>query len=177
MSSWGPLTDERGRKSSAIDTMGNLSLLYWAANYTDDGSFRHVAEPHAEKSAQAFIRPDDSTYHAVEFDTQSGRRVRGYTFQGSGNESTWARGQVWAIYGFVNTARETGDRIYVLLAERLLSYYLMPRCHLGTSTMFLRLPDWRTLPRQPLLRRRRWSLLQFIRMPRPVVRGERVASA
>src|SRR5690606_30013469 len=40
LSSWGPLSDPRGRRSSAIDTMANLSLLYWAADYADDGSFR-----------------------------------------------------------------------------------------------------------------------------------------
>lgn len=124
LSSWGPLADARGRTSSAIDTMGNLSLLYWAAKQADDASFRHAAEAHAQKTAEVFIRPDGSTYHAVEYELPSGRRLRGYTFQGSGDESTWPRGQAWAIYGFVNTARETEDARYLDIAERLLDYYL-----------------------------------------------------
>jgi unsaturated chondroitin disaccharide hydrolase len=124
LASWGPMNDPRGRCSSAIDTMANLSLLYWAANHSGDGSYRLVADAHADMSAKAFIRADDSTYHAVEYDTISGERTRGYTFQGASDESAWARGQGWAIYGYVNSARETGKRKYLDLAERLASYYI-----------------------------------------------------
>ena len=124
LASWGPLDDARGRSSSAIDTMANLSLLYWAANYSGDGSYRIAAEAHADMTARAFIRPDDSTYHAVEYDVTSGERKRGYTFQGAADESAWSRGQGWGIYGYVNSARETGKRKYLDLAERLAVYYI-----------------------------------------------------
>jgi unsaturated chondroitin disaccharide hydrolase len=124
LSSWGPLSDERGRASSAIDTMANLSLLYWAARHAGDGSFRFAAEAHARKTWDAFVRPDHSTYHAVEYDTQSGERRRGYTFQGHADESLWSRGQGWAIYGLVETARETGDLEYLHRAERLAKTYI-----------------------------------------------------
>ncbi|MDR5821496.1 hypothetical protein [Caballeronia sp. LZ043] len=50
--------------------------------------------------------------------------MRGYTFQGAFDESAWSRGQAWAIYGYVNSARETGKRAYLDLAERLAEYYL-----------------------------------------------------
>jgi unsaturated chondroitin disaccharide hydrolase len=124
LASWGPLDDPRGRCSSAIDTMANLSLLYWAANYSGDGSYRLVAEAHADMTARAFIRADGSTYHAVEYDVVSGERRRGYTFQGAADESAWSRGQAWGIYGYVNSARETGKRRYLDLAERLAGYYV-----------------------------------------------------
>jgi unsaturated chondroitin disaccharide hydrolase len=124
LASWGPLDDPRGRCSSAIDTMANLSLLFWAAEYAGDASFRLAAEAHARMTARAFIRPDGFTYHAVEYDVTTGERVRGYTFQGFGDESDWSRGQGWAIYGYVNAARETGNRTYLDLAERLASQYL-----------------------------------------------------
>jgi unsaturated chondroitin disaccharide hydrolase len=124
LASWGPLSDPRGRSASAIDTMANLSLLYWAASHSGDGSYRLAADAHAAMTATAFIRPDDSTYHAVEYDTLSGERKRGYTFQGAYDESAWSRGQAWAIYGYVRSARETGRRDYLDLAERLASYYL-----------------------------------------------------
>lgn len=124
LASWGPLNDPRGRCSSAIDTMANLSLLYWAANYSGDGSYRLAAEAHADMTAKAFIRADDSTYHAVEYDVTTGERKRGYTFQGASDESAWSRGQGWAIYGYVNSARETGKRKYLDLAERLATYYI-----------------------------------------------------
>jgi unsaturated chondroitin disaccharide hydrolase len=124
LASWGPLNDPRGRCSSAIDTMANLSLLYWATNYSGDQSYRLAATAHADITAKAFIRADHSTYHAVEYDVVSGQRKRGYTFQGAGDESAWSRGQGWAIYGYVNSAREAGQRRYLELAEQLADYYV-----------------------------------------------------
>jgi unsaturated chondroitin disaccharide hydrolase len=124
LSSWGPLSDPRGRASSAIDTMANLPLLYWAADEAGDGSFRLAAESHAAKTREAFVRPDHSTYHAVEYDPASGRRLRAYTFQGLHDESLWSRGQAWAVYGYVATALATGKREYLDLAERLAERYV-----------------------------------------------------
>jgi unsaturated chondroitin disaccharide hydrolase len=124
LASWGPVADPRGRCSSAIDTMANLPLLYWAANYKDDGSYRLAADAHAEMTAGAFIRPDNSTYHAVEYDVASGERRRGYTFQGAFDESAWSRGQAWAIYGYIKSAKETGKLAYLKLAEELAGYYI-----------------------------------------------------
>jgi unsaturated chondroitin disaccharide hydrolase len=124
ISSWGPLSDVRGRRSSAIDTMANLPLLYWAASHADDGSFRLAAEAHAKMTGRAFVRDDLSTYHAVEYDLETGARARGFTFQGAFDESCWPRGQGWAIYGYAATARATGRLEYLELAQRLADYYL-----------------------------------------------------
>lgn len=123
ISAWGPLDDERGRRSSAIDTMANIPLLYWAAGQADDGSFRLTGEAHAAMTRQAFLRGDDSTYHAVEYQLPSGERSRGFTFQGYADESCWSRGQAWAIYGFVATYAATGKPEYLALAERLADYW------------------------------------------------------
>jgi unsaturated chondroitin disaccharide hydrolase len=124
ISSWGPLDDERGRRSSAVDTMANLPLLYWAGVYDHDASFVLAGEAHAMMTRRAFIRQDMSTYHAVEYDLATGERQRGFTFQGSADESCWPRGQGWAIYGYVRTAEATGKREYLDLAEQLADYYL-----------------------------------------------------
>ncbi len=123
ISSWGPMSDSRGRRSSAIDTMANLPLLYWAANFTGDASFRLAADAHAAFTQQGFVRPDYSTFHAVEYDETTGQRVRGYTFQGFADDSAWSRGQTWAIYGYAQSARETRKVEYLGLAERLTAYY------------------------------------------------------
>jgi unsaturated chondroitin disaccharide hydrolase len=123
ISSWGPLADLRGRRSSAIDTMANLPLLFWAADQADDGSFRLAAEAHAQTTREAFVRDDYSTWHAVEYDLASGERTRGFTFQGAFDESCWPRGQAWAIYGFSATARATGKPEYLELADRLADYF------------------------------------------------------
>lgn len=124
ISAWGPLDDERGRRSSAIDTMANLPLLYWAAKYRDDASFTLAGEAHAMMTREAFIRPDLSTYHAVEYDIATGKRARGFTFQGHADSSCWPRGQAWAIYGYTRTAEATGKRAYLDLAEELAGYFL-----------------------------------------------------
>ncbi len=118
LASWGPLSDPRGRSASAIDTMANIPLLYWASKASGDASFDLTGIAHAEMTRN-FIRPDNSTYHAVEYDPASGKRVRGYTFQGYQDESFWSRGQCWAVYGYAATAAVTGETKYRDLAEAL----------------------------------------------------------
>jgi unsaturated chondroitin disaccharide hydrolase len=124
LAAWGPLSDPRGRASSAIDTMANLPLLYWAATEAEDASFLVAAEEHAKATRDTFIRDDFSTYHAVEYDLPAGTRRRGFTFQGYADESLWSRGQGWAIYGYAATAAATGNPEYLRLAERLAEVYL-----------------------------------------------------
>jgi len=124
VSSWGPHDDQRGRRSSAIDTMANLPLLYWAGEQTKNDSFIVAAELHAQSTERTFIRDDLSTYHAVEYDLPGGTRNRGYTFQGMGDESFWSRGQGWAILGYAETARATGNRRYLELAHTLADKFL-----------------------------------------------------
>ena len=65
-------------------------------------------EEHAKMTAGAFIREDDTTFHAVEYDPATGERSRAYTFQGYADESCWSRGQAWATYGYAATAKATG---------------------------------------------------------------------
>ena len=112
ISSWGPMSDPRGRASSAIDTMANIPLLYWAATESGDASFLLAAEAHARMTDRAFTRPDLTLYHAVEYDTTSGDRLRGYTYQGQHDESSWSRGTGWSVYGLAATAGATGDGQY-----------------------------------------------------------------
>jgi len=124
ISSWGPHSDPRGRASSAIDTMANLPLLYWAAAHTGDESFLVAGELHARATIEAFVRADDSTCHAVEYALPSGSRVRAFTFQGHADGSFWSRGQAWAILGLAETARATRDASYLGLAHRLVDRFL-----------------------------------------------------
>ena len=104
VSSWGPMSDPRGRAASAIDTMANIPLLYWAAREADDASYRLAAEAHARMTMLSFNRADNTQFHAVEYDTETGDRLRGYTFQGAGDDSYWSRGTGWAVMGLAVTA-------------------------------------------------------------------------
>jgi unsaturated chondroitin disaccharide hydrolase len=124
VSSWGPLDDPRGRASSAIDTMANIPLLYWAAKETGDDSFVLAGEAHAAMTERNFIRSDGTLYHAVEYNTRTGGRTRAYTFQGYSDESSWSRGAGWAVYGFAATAAATGRRDYLDRAVALATTWL-----------------------------------------------------
>lgn len=124
IAAWGPMDDPRGRHSSAIDTMANIPLLYWAAIESSDESFRVVAETHADMTWRAFVRADGSTFHAVEYALPSGERNRGFTFQGYSDTSCWSRGQAWAIYGFVSTFAATGRCEDLKRAESLAQYWV-----------------------------------------------------
>jgi unsaturated chondroitin disaccharide hydrolase len=124
LAAWGPLDDPRARCSSAIDTMANLPLLYWAAEQGKDGSFLNAAEAHSAMTHSSFVRDDYSTFHAVEYELPRGTRRRGFTFQGWSDDSTWSRGQAWAIYGYVATAHATGVSEYLTLSEQLADRYL-----------------------------------------------------
>lgn len=116
VSSWGPMTDPRGRAASAIDTMANIPLLYWAAKESGDASFRLAAEEHAKMTMLSFNRDDNTQFHAVEYDTESGERLRGYTYQGAHDESYWSRGTGWAVMGLAATAANSANIDYLTQA-------------------------------------------------------------
>jgi unsaturated chondroitin disaccharide hydrolase len=124
IAAWGPLSDPRGRRSAAIDTMANIPLLYWAARETGDGSYCLAAEAHALSTRRDFVRADQSTYHALEYALPAGTPARGFTFQGYADESCWSRGQAWALYGFVASHAATGRRAHLEQAERLAEYWV-----------------------------------------------------
>jgi unsaturated chondroitin disaccharide hydrolase len=92
-----------------IDNMMNLELLMWAFKHTGDSTFYRVATTHADNTAEHHFRPDYSTWHVVSYDTLTGQPEEKVTFQGYSDDSQWARGQAWGIYGFTLMYRETGD--------------------------------------------------------------------
>jgi unsaturated chondroitin disaccharide hydrolase len=120
---WGRLDDPRARGSSTIDTMMNLPLLWWAAKETGDRSFFEIASRHAEVSASVYIREDGSTYHTARFDPATGRLTARGTYQGLSEASCWSRGQAWAISGFSEAYRHTGDRKLLEAVEIVSDYY------------------------------------------------------
>ncbi|OCT16798.1 glycosyl hydrolase [Paenibacillus pectinilyticus] len=107
-----------------IDCMMNLPLLYWASQQTGDPRFKHIAEAHAEMAAKQFIRADGSAYHLVCFDPETGERVGALGGQGYAEESAWARGSAWAIYGSVLSYRHTGRADLLAAAEHAAAFFL-----------------------------------------------------
>ena len=104
---WGPLGEEKEYRL-IIDSLLNLPLLYTAGNITDNGYYREIAERHYDNVIDCIVREDGSTYHTYYFDKETGRPKYGATHQGFNDQSCWARGQAWAIYGIPLHARVSG---------------------------------------------------------------------
>ena len=107
-----------------IDCMMNLSLLYWASEVTGDPRFAQIAQAHADTALTAFIRPDGSVNHIVEFDPETGEMLCSYGGQGYGEGSSWTRGQGWGIYGFMISYRHTHRTEYLDAAKRVAHYFM-----------------------------------------------------
>ena len=107
-----------------IDNMMNLELLFFASRETGDTSFRHIAVTHAETAMKNQIREDYSSYHVVCYDTLTGKVEGRETAQGYADNSTWARGQAWGIYGFTMVYRETKDPRFLKTAMGMADFFL-----------------------------------------------------
>jgi unsaturated chondroitin disaccharide hydrolase len=107
-----------------IDNMMNLELLFWATKASGDSSFYKIAVSHANTTMKNHYRPDNSSYHVVEYDSITGNVISKVTHQGYANESAWARGQAWGLYGYTVAYRETKDKRYLDHAVKIADYFL-----------------------------------------------------
>ncbi len=106
---WGPM-GARENYRFIIDCLLNLPLLYWATEETGEYRFADLARRHTATCLAHSFRADHSTYHTYFMDPESGEGVRGETCQGYKNDSSWARGQAWAVYGLALSYRYTLER-------------------------------------------------------------------
>ena len=107
-----------------IDCLMNLSLLFWASEMTGDPRFAHVARIHADTTLKAFVRPDGSVCHIVEFDPETGAMAREHGGQGYAEGTAWSRGQAWALYGFALAYENTRDGRYLEASRRVASFFM-----------------------------------------------------
>lgn len=121
---WSSLDDPAERGRMIIDTNLNLPLLFWATEVTGDQSYHDIAYEHIKQSAKYLVREDASTFHTYYIDADTGEPIRGETHQGFADDSCWARGQAWGIYGLPLSYRYTGDWQLMETSEKLANYYL-----------------------------------------------------
>ena len=81
-----------------------------------------MADSHAQTTLRHHFRDDYSCYHVVSYDTLSGQPHFKGTHQGYADNSAWARGQAWALYGYTMMYRETGKTEYLEQARKVASY-------------------------------------------------------
>lgn len=121
--SWPFRVESLGGHNTIIDNMMNLEMLLWSSKNGGSKDLRKIAIRHADVTMKNHFREDGSSYHVVVYD-ENGKMKKGVTFQGESDESLWARGQAWAIYGYTMMYRETGKKRYLRFAEKLSSLYL-----------------------------------------------------
>ena len=107
-----------------IDNMMNLELLFWATRETGDSSFYKIAVTHANTTIKNHFRPDYSSYHVINYNPETGQVQKKHTAQGYADESAWARGQAWGLYGFTVMYRETREKKYLDQANHIAQFIL-----------------------------------------------------
>jgi unsaturated chondroitin disaccharide hydrolase len=107
-----------------IDNMMNLELLFWATHATGDSSFYKIAVTHANTTMKNHFRADYSSYHVINYNPQTGEVQQKRTAQGYSDESAWARGQAWGLYGYTVMYRETKDKKYLEQANHIAQFIL-----------------------------------------------------
>lgn len=105
-----------------IDNMMNLELLMWAWEQTGDQKYYDVATIHAKTTAKNHFREDNSSYHVVNYDPQTGDILFQGTHQGLADDSSWSRGQGWGLYGYTVMYRFTKDQAFLDKAHRIAEY-------------------------------------------------------
>ncbi|MDX9747663.1 MAG: glycoside hydrolase family 88 protein [Paludibacter sp.] len=120
--SWG--AGEKWRFPVIIDNMMNLEMLMWAYKQTGDTKFKDISVSHANKTIENHFRDDNSSYHVLSFNPETGENEFKGTDQGYNDDSAWARGQAWGLYGFSMMFRETGDTAYLQQAQRIARFIL-----------------------------------------------------
>lgn len=110
--------------NTIIDNMINLEMLFWASKNGGKKSMYNIAVKHAETTMHNHFRPDYTSYHVVVYDTITGKKIKGVTHQGYADNSMWARGQSWAIYGFTMCYRETHKSEFLDFAQKVADVYL-----------------------------------------------------
>ena len=107
-----------------IDNMMNLELLFEATRLSGDSTYWKVAVSHANKTLENQFRKDGSCYHVVDYDPNNGAILHRQTAQGYADNSAWARGQAWAVYGYTVCYRYTHDRKYLDQAVKTLNFVM-----------------------------------------------------
>lgn len=119
---WGPL-DSLDHHRFIIDCMLNIPLLYWASNETNDPIYKVIADNHFETSLKYVIRDDASAYHTF-YMNPDGTPNKGVTRQGFSDDSSWARGQAWGIYGIALNYKYTKNENCFHFYNAMTNYFL-----------------------------------------------------
>ncbi|NUO82422.1 glycoside hydrolase family 88 protein [candidate division KSB1 bacterium] len=111
-------------ESLFIDIMMNVGIIFYAAQQTHDEKLWRIANEHCLTTRKYLVRGDGSVAHEGIFDRNTGEFLRQSTHQGWRDDSSWARGLAWALYGFGTAYSFTHDARYLQTAEACANFYI-----------------------------------------------------
>ena len=107
-----------------IDSMMTLGPLQWGAGNGGNPAWARIAATHTQTVTTNLVRSDGSTFELANFDPTTGALLSQETFAGYSNTSTWARGQAWALYGFVQAYQTSDNPAFLTTAEEVANYFV-----------------------------------------------------
>lgn len=123
LQAWGPIGDSENYRY-IIDCLMNTPLLYWASHETGEARYADIARRHIATCMKYSIRSNGSTYHTFFMNPKTGEGDHGATCQGYKDDSVWARGQAWGIYGSALAYRYEKKEEYLQAFRKIASFYL-----------------------------------------------------
>lgn len=120
---WGNLGDDNNYRL-IIDCLLNLPLLFWATETTKNQKYRTIALKHISTAMKVILKDDNSTYHTYYFDKKTGLPLQGVTRQGNRDDSAWARGQAWGIYGSALAYSYTKNYDYIEKFKKMCDFFI-----------------------------------------------------
>ncbi|KAF4973442.1 hypothetical protein FSARC_267 [Fusarium sarcochroum] len=132
------VTDMENNLLVIIDSMCNLDLLFYTAAQTGDQNLADIAATHASTLLKTHLRPEGvrslakdgykgqlySSCHVANITPQTGDLKWRWTAQGYANDSTWSRGQAWAILGYTQAYSWTKNETFLEAACGAAEYFL-----------------------------------------------------
>jgi unsaturated chondroitin disaccharide hydrolase len=116
--------DPTGNFMVIIDQAMDMEPLWWMWKETGDTSYRDMATSHLLKLASNFVRADGSTMQLGYYNSSTGAFVAGDVKQGAGVDSTWSRGQAWAIHGYTTAYVQTKNPAFLDIARKVANYWI-----------------------------------------------------
>jgi unsaturated chondroitin disaccharide hydrolase len=107
-----------------VDSMMALGPLQWGAGNGGNPGWASIASTHAQTVTTNLVRADGSTFEVADFNPTTGALMSRGTFAGYSDSSTWARGQAWALYGFVQAYQTSGNPAFLMTAEDVANYFV-----------------------------------------------------
>jgi unsaturated chondroitin disaccharide hydrolase len=111
-------------ESLFIDIMMNVEVIFYAAQELGDERLKEIALQHCFTTRRFLVRGDGSTAHEGIFDLDTGAFLCQSSHQGWRGDSSWARGQAWAIGGFTTAFKYTKETRFLHTATAAADYFI-----------------------------------------------------